>query len=93
MRYTNFQNSLENCLSTVHPDFLIAECDKLLPQPFITQNLLCSANANPKLSAYSYLFGSYDFNKTPMDPPGTKVVIHQKPSQHASWDLNGKSGF
>ena len=56
-------------------------------------NLLQPSNINPNLSAHTYLFGNFDFNKTPLAPPGSKVVIHTKPSNRASWDLNGKVGF
>ena len=39
-------------------------------------------------------FGDFDFNKTPLAPPvGTKVVVHSKPEQQASWDPNGKLGW
>ena len=79
-----FKNHFKTGLSTVHPDFHIAEWDRLLPQAFITLNLLCTANANPNLSAHSYLFGNFDFNRTLMAPLGSKIVIHQKPSQCAS---------
>ena len=36
-----------------------------------------------KLSAYTYFFGQFDFNKTPLAPP----------SNRTSWDLNGKIGY
>ena len=40
---------------------------------------------NPNLSAYAYIFGNFDFNKTPLAPPGTKVAVHVKPAKRASW--------
>ena len=52
--------------------------DLLLPQATITLNLMRPARANPKCSAYNYLKGIYDFNKNPMAPPGTKVIMHDK---------------
>ena len=48
---------------------------------------------NPKLSAYAYLFGNYDFNENPLAPPGTKVMVHMKPEQRTSWDPNAKLGW
>ena len=77
----------------MHPDFPIVDWDRLLPQAFNTLNLLHTANANPNLSTCSYLFRNFDFNRTPMAPPGSKNVIHQKPSKRASWYLNGKIAF
>ena len=56
-------------------------------------NLLCNTRVNPKLSAWSYLFGNFDFNKTPLAPPETKLIIHNKPSNHGSWDFHGDDVF
>ena len=79
-----FKNHFKAGLSSLHPDFPIAEWDRLLPQAFLTLNLLRQATANPNLSAYAYLFGNFDFNKTPLAPPGSKVIIHIKPLQRLS---------
>jgi hypothetical protein len=88
-----FKGHFKAGLASVHPDFPISEWDRLLDQAFITLNLLRASRVNPKLSAYAYLFGNYDFNKNPLAPPGTKVMIHQKPEQRASWDPNSKLGW
>ena len=67
--------------------------DRLIPQAIITLNLLRNARVNPKLSAYAYVFGPFDFNKTPLAPPGTKVVVHAKPTDRATWPFHGKDGW
>ena len=59
----------------------------------ITLNLLCNSRVNPNLSAWAYLFGNYDFNRHPLAPPGTKVIVHSKPSDRASWEYHGKEGW
>ena len=56
-------------------------------------NLLHAARVNPKLSAWAYLFGQYDFNTTPIAPPGTKVIVHLKPEEHPSWHPNGEEAW
>ena len=81
------------CLANVDPEFPITEWDRLLPQASITLNLLRNSRMNPKLSAYAYLFGNFDFNATPLAPPGTKVIIHEKADKPASWGLHGRDGF
>jgi hypothetical protein len=45
------------------------------------------------VSAYAQLYGHYDFNQAPMDPPGTRVIAHEKPQQRASWDPHGVDGW
>ena len=56
----------------------------------ITLNLLRATRSNRKLSAYSYIFGTYNFRATPMALPGTKVIAHVHPSKRGSWELNGQ---
>jgi hypothetical protein len=67
--------------------------DLLLPQAELTINLLCQATANPKISAWEYFNGPFDFNKTPLAPMGCRVLIHAKPSVRQSWDYRAKQGF
>ena len=52
-------------------------------------NLLPIARANPAVSAYSYVFGEYNFVATPMAPPGTKVVANINAKARTTWKLNG----
>jgi hypothetical protein len=65
---------------------------ELLPQAELTLNLLRASRLNPKLSAYAHLEGNFDFNRTPLAPPGTKVVAHDK-HHNKTWALHGLSGW
>ena len=47
----------------------------------------------PKLSAHAQVHGSFDFNATPLTPPGTKIIIHEKPSVRGSWSLRVIDGW
>ena len=88
-----FKNHYLAGLASVDPSYPINKWDRLLPQAEITINLLRSSRINPHLSAYAVINGNYDFNRSPMAPPGTKVVTHLKPAQRASWDFHGDGGF
>ena len=55
--------------------------------------MLRQSRINPKLSAHDQLFGTFDYNGTPLASLGTKVIIHIKTSQRASWDPHGKEGW
>ena len=68
---------MKACLATLDPDFPLREWDPLLPQIELTLNLLRTAKVNPKLSAYEVLEGAFDYNKTPLAPPGYKVLVHE----------------
>ena len=88
-----FKAHFLSTLATCDPEYPIAEWDRLLVQSELTLNLLRPARCNPKLSAYAYLEGNLDYNKTPLAPPGTKVLIHVKPSQRKSWAYHGQVGW
>jgi hypothetical protein len=45
------------------------------------------------MSVYAQLNGHFDFNRTPLAPPGTRVIAHEKPDQRASWDPHGLGGY
>ena len=84
-----FKNHFIAGLSSVDPKFPLNLWDKLIPQALITLNLLRGSRLNPKLSAYAQVNGPFDFNKTPIAPPGTRVLVHEKPTLRGSWDPHG----
>ena len=59
-------------------------------QAELTLDLLRKSRLNPKLSAWAYLFGNHDFNRHPLLPPGTKIVLHAKPGKRTSWAFHGE---
>jgi hypothetical protein len=52
---------------------------RLVHQATVTLNLLRNSRLNHKLSAYAQVFGPYDFNVTPLAPPGTRTGAQEKP--------------
>ena len=60
--------------------------DRLIPQANITLNLLRGSRFNPKLSAYMQIKGAFNFKRTPLAPPGTLVLGHEKPDNRSSWN-------
>ena len=88
-----FKNHFLAGLATCDLDFPIREWDRLNQQAELTLNLLRNSRVNPNLSSWAYLFGNFNFNKCPLAPPGTKVVIHSKPTQRNSWAFHGEQGW
>ena len=89
----SFKDHFLSGLAGCHPNFPIREWDRLIPQTELTLNLLRNSRVNPSLSAWTYLFGNHDFNRVPLLPLGTKVVIHSKPDNRKSWDYRGMEGW
>jgi hypothetical protein len=78
--------------SSLDPNFPMHLWCQLIPQATTTLNLLRQSHINPRLSAEAQLNGAFDFNKTPLAPPGTRVV-HEKNTQRGSWDTRGIDGW
>ena len=80
-------------IASVDPAFPSAEWGRLMLQGVLTLNLLRNARCNPKLSAWAYLFGNFNYNKTPLAPPGMKILIHNKTDKEESWGMRSTEGF
>ena len=85
-----FKNCYISGLASTNLNFPIYLWDKLLEQAEITLNLLCNSRQHPHLSAYTNLNGIFNLNRTPMAPPGTKVVLYKSPDKRESWAPHGK---
>jgi hypothetical protein len=66
---------------------------ELLPQATLTLSLMQTSRVNPTISADTQLYGQFDFNRTPLAPPGTRVVAHVNPKAHISWALHGEDAW
>jgi hypothetical protein len=67
--------------------------DRILPQAVITLNMLRTSRINPKLLAATHIFGQYDFNSTPLAPPGTRIIAHETPGRRRTWAPHGQDGW
>ena len=66
---------------------------RLLPQATTTLNLLRPSNINPKVSAEAILNGAFDYNATPLAPPGTKIIAYDTPTARKTWSPHGMDGW
>ena len=55
--------------------------------------MLRVSRLNPKISAYTYIFGNYGFNTTTIADPGTKLIVHFKPYKLLTWVLDVEAGW
>jgi hypothetical protein len=72
----HFKNHFLSILTSIDAAFLLNLWDLLLPQAKLTVKLLCQATIIPKISAWEYFNGPFDFNKTPLAPVGCRVLNH-----------------
>ena len=97
-------NPAEREVSTFKNYFIaiLAGCDEWFPkylwcqlvlQAVITLNMLRQSRINPKLLAHDQVFGTSNYQRTPLVPLGTKVIIHEWPDQRMTWDKHELPGF
>ena len=98
------RNAAEQAIRTFKSHFISGLCSvdknfplhlwcRLLDQAELTLNMLRMSRINPNLSAHEQLHGIHDFNATPLAPPGTKCIAHEKSSQRGTWAPHGQHGW
>jgi hypothetical protein len=103
-RHNHRVNAAERAITTFKEHFIAAlttadmHCplqlwDEFLPQVELTLNKLRFSRRNPNRSANQEVYGSFDFNKTPLAPLGTKSLIYDDPASRASWDPQATDGY
>ena len=84
-------NNSERAIQTFKNHFITGLCsedkdshlqlwDRLLHQATINLNFLRQSGTLHYLSAYTHIFGSFYYNRAPLPPPGTRIVIHNSPN-------------
>jgi Reverse transcriptase (RNA-dependent DNA polymerase) len=87
------KNHLIAGFCSLDENFPLSCWDKTLPHGLMAINLLRGSRINPNLSAYAQIHGAFDFNATPMAPPGIRVLIHEKPNQRKTWMPHAVDGW
>jgi hypothetical protein len=64
-------------LARLTPHFPMHLWCQLIDQCTQTLNLMQPSRINPRLSTEGQLNGAFNYNKTPLAPPGTKVLIYE----------------
>jgi hypothetical protein len=88
-----FKNHFIAGLCSTDKDFPLPLWDRLLPQALLTLNLLRGSRINRQLSAHAQVHGAFDYNRTPIAPPGIKVLVHEKPATRGTWAPHAVEGW
>ena len=76
-----FKKHLIASIYSYNPSFPMHLWDRNIPQATMTLNLLRPLHINPRLSAKAQLNGPFNFNATPLAPPGTKFLVYETSDQ------------
>ena len=88
-----FKNHFVSVLHGCDPQFPANQWDRLVPQAVMTLNMVRPSRINPRLSAYNQIHGIFNYEKTPLAPPGCKVIVHERPQERRTWADHGVAGF
>ena len=77
------------CLCEADPKYPAKDWDIFLPQATLTSNLLQNCRFNPNFSVYADIHGIFNYNKTPLEPLGTRSLFHEKTTTFCTWEHNG----
>ena len=84
-----FKNNFIAGLCSVNLNFPLQLLDRLLDQATNTLNMVQKHRINQNIIPNEQLFGIFNFNRTPFAPPGTKILVHDKPENRATYDPHG----
>ena len=89
-----FKNHFIAGLCSLDKEFPLHLWDRLIPQAEITLNLMRASRLNPNMSAWTQLHGTtFDYNRTPLAPPGIRVLVHEKPAARGTWSPHAMDGW
>ena len=84
-----WKNHFITGLCSVDPKFPMHLWDRLIPQSVITLNMLRASRRDPTISAYTALNGPFNYDATPLAPPGCKVIAFEAPQHRKSFAPHG----
>ena len=70
------KNHFVSGLSGTYNLLLMHLCYRLLEQVQIILNTIRPSRHNPNIPLHAMVEINFDFNKTPLAPPGIKVIVH-----------------
>ena len=88
-----FKDHFVTIICSVDPKFLIHLWCRIVHQAVTVLNLLRQSRINLRLPVEAQLNGAFDYNATPLVPPGTQVVIYKTPEKHSTWAPHGVTGW
>ena len=83
----------KSSLASIPTDFPLALWCRMCAQVDLSVNIVRKCRQKPRLSAWSAMNGEYHFDAHPIAPPGTQMMMHQKPGLRRTWGFNAKKAW
>jgi hypothetical protein len=88
-----FKNHFIAGLCSMDKNFPLHMWGQLVPQAEVRLNMMQESWLNSKISAHTQLNRHFDFNQTPIAPPGIRVLAHVKPAKRTTWFPHAEDGW
>jgi hypothetical protein len=88
-----FKEHFISALATVNRNCPLQLWDDFVLQMEPTLNLLRFSQRDPTKSTNEEVNGKFGYNKTPLAPSCTKVLVYNDPAKCASWALHGTNAY
>ena len=88
-----FKNRFIVIRSGTDPAFQQKGWSHLICHAVITVNMLRPSRNNLYISAYTQVYGIFEFNRTPLAPARYKVIIHDRTDERPLWANHGTRGY
>ena len=89
----NFKEHFIFVLASTHKDITLNLWCQLLPHASLKLSLIRQLRMKPKRYWYEQLHEEFNYNATPLNPPGTKIIVHEKPTVGGTWASHGVKGW
>ena len=83
-----YKSCFKSVIASVPKEFPMGLWCRLLEQTDLGVNIVRPYRQNPRLSAWAAMEGEYHFHATPIAPPGSKMLMYQKPGSRRTWGQN-----
>ena len=80
-------------MASLPPTLPIAYWCRLLPQIDFSVIIVRKCRQNPLLPAWAAMEGEFHFNATPIAPPGSERLMHEKPNRRKTFGFNAKKAW
>ena len=88
-----YKSCFKSVTASLPPEFPISCWCRLLPQVDIAVNIVRPCRQNPKLSAWAATEGGFHFDKTPIAPPGTAMLMYERPENRKTFGHNARKAW
>ena len=88
-----YKSWIKSTVAPIPPTFPITYWCRLIPQVDFSIKFVKKCRQNPLLPTWDAMEGEYHFDATPVAPPGSEMLMHEKPIRRKKFGLNEKKAW